>query len=185
MTSDATSSGGNSPGWLPNSIPFSGDWDTFIRALYIVFDRDFKKCFPRYRTFPVWHNRRVDRADKFGFEEGFWHLVTRDERVFNCATRRNEKERLPDLGRASRVPWVRPIIEHEDDPAVLAWDFDEEAGGAKVVRSYIWLKEQDYVVVLERQRKTRGDIFLLITSFHITYEAKRRDLQKRYERRRK
>ena len=68
---------------------------------------------------------------------------------------------------------------------MIAWDFDEEARGAKVIRSYIWFKDQDYVVVLERQQKRKGDVFMLITSFHVTYESKRRDLQNRYERRKK
>jgi hypothetical protein len=53
------------------------------------------------------------------------------------------------------------------------------------VRTYVWLKDHDYVVVLERQQKNKGDVFMLITSFYLDFEAKRRDLQSRYERRRK
>jgi len=40
-------------------------------------------------------------------------------------------------------------------------------------------------VILERQKKDKGDVFMLITSFYSDYEGKRRDLQSRYERRRK
>ena len=54
-----------------------------------------------------------------------------------------------------------------------------------VVRTYVWLKDHDYVVVLERQKKDKGDVFMLITSFLLAFEGKRRDLQSRYERRRK
>ena len=54
-----------------------------------------------------------------------------------------------------------------------------------VIRTYAWLKNYDYVVILERQKKDRGDVFMLITSFHLDFDGKRRDLQSRYERRRK
>ena len=173
------------PGWLPPHIPFNGDWDTFVKALYIIFDRDFKKVWPRFRTFPVWYNRWIDPEDKLHFEEGFWHLVTRDQMVYNRQARRNEKERLPELDRAGRLPWAKPIIEHETAVEILAWDFDDATKWGTVVRTYVWLKNHDYVVVLERQKKDKGDVFMLITSFLLDFEGKRRDLQSRYERRRK
>src|ERR1039458_3967837 len=173
------------PAWLPPFIPFGGDWNVFVRALYIIFERDFKNHWPRFRTFPVWHDRRVDPTDNYGFEEGFWHLVTRDQLVYDRQTRRNEKERLPDLDRAGRLPWAKPIIEHETAIEILAWDFDEATKWGTTVRTYVWLKNHDYVVILERQQKQRGDIFMLVTSFYVDHEAKRRDLQSRYERRRK
>lgn len=53
-----------------------------------------------------------------------------------------------------------------------------------VVRTYIWLKDHDYVVILERQQKRQGVVYMLVTSFHLDFEAKRRDLMSRYERRR-
>jgi hypothetical protein len=173
------------PAWLPPHVPFGGDWNVFVRALYLVFERDFKNRWPRFRTFPVWHDRRV-LPDGSGREESFWHLITRDEFVYDRQTRRSEKQRLPDLDRAGRLPWAKPIIEHETAGEILAWDFDEAAKrGGTVVRTYVWLKDYDYVVILERQKKDKGDIFLLITSFLLDCEGKRRDLQSRYERRRK
>ena len=145
------------PRWLPAAIPFAGDWNAFVTALYAVFTRDFKGTWPRFRACPVWHDRRV-LPDGDGKEEGFWHLVTRDQWVFNLQSRRDEKERLPDLDRASRVPWARPIVEHEADGSVLVWEFDEVANRGPVVRTYVWLKDHDYVVILERQTREKGDI---------------------------
>jgi hypothetical protein len=89
------------------------------------------------------------------------------------------------LDRAGRLPWAKPIIEHETAVEILAWDFDEAPKRGTVVRTYVWLKDHDYVVVLERQKKDKGDVFMLITSFLLAFEGKRRDLQSRYERRRK
>lgn len=182
--SSTTVSGGTPP-WLPPIVPFTGNWDVFIRTLYAIFEIDFKKPWLHFRTFPVWHDRRIDPKDKYGFEEGFWHLVSRDEWVWNPKLRRKEKERLPELDRASRLPWGRPIIEHETVVEVLAWDFDEATKWGTAVRTYIWLKDHDYVVILERRQKNKGDVFILVTSFLVDFEGKRRDLQSRYERRRK
>lgn len=173
------------PAWLPPHIPFGGDWDTFVKALYIVFDKDFKKVWPRFRTCPVWHDHRIESGDRYGFEEGFWHLVSRDEWVWNPKSRRKEKDRLPEFDRAGRLPWARPIIDHEAAVEMLTWDFDQDTNRGTTVRTYVWLKDHDYVVILERQPKQKGDIFMLVTSFFVNFESKRRDLQSRYERRRK
>ena len=170
------------PGWLPAIIPFDGDWKQFVADLYAVFTQDFKEQTPRFRSSPVWHDRRVF-ADGDGKEEGFWHLVTRDQWVWNARTRKNEKERLPELDRGSRLPWARPIIEHESDASVQVWDFDEATKRGNKLRTYVWLKDWDYVVILERQSKDRGDVFMLITSFQLDHEGKRHDLESRYARR--
>jgi hypothetical protein len=170
------------PGWLPAAIPFTGNWQEFVTALYAVFTQDFRQQWPRFRTCPVWHDRRV-LADGDGKEEGFWHLITRDQWVRNHRTRQNEKERLPELERAGKLPWARPIIEHESDPCVQVWDFDEATKRGNKLRTYVWLKDWDYVVILERQAKDKGDIFMLITSFHLDHAGKRHDLESRYARR--
>jgi hypothetical protein len=170
------------PDWLPNPVEYHGDWDSFIRTLYRVFETDFKQGRPRYQNCPIWHDRRIDSEDKFGFEEGFWHLVTRNEWVWNSAKRIKEKQRLPDNDRAARLPWAKPTIDHDSEPEIKVWDF-EEAERSNVVRRYIWLEEYDFVVILEHQTKSFGDIFMLRTAFTVEYEGKRKDLESRYERR--
>jgi hypothetical protein len=171
------------PDWLPDIIPFQGNWDVFVRALYRVFDADFKSGSPRFRNRPLWHDRRILPDDPLGYEEGFWHLVTRDQWRYNHQTRRREKERLPEFDRAARLPWARPITRNETSEPVLAWEFEEASRRGKAIRVYLWLKALDYVVILERQSKRMGDIYMLVTSFLVEHEAKRRDLESRYARR--
>ena len=171
------------PGWLPDPVSFYGNWDSFVRTLYVVFETDFKHGYPRYRSRPIWHDRRVESGDSYGYEEGFWHLVTKDEWVWNSATRHKEKTRLPELDRAARLPWTKPAIDNDSVPEVLTWDFEQNVRNRNVTRTYIWLKQYDFVVVLERQAKRRGDIFMLITSFHVDHGGKRNDLESRYKRR--
>ena len=174
------------PAWLPALLPYTGDWDAFLRTLYTVFSADFRSGTLRFRGCPVWYDRRVATADSQGYEEGFWHLVTRDELIWNQSLRRNEKQRLPDIERARHLPWGRPTIENENVPEVVVWNFDEETRkGKKIVRTYLWIKQWDYAVVLERQEKSRGAIFMLITAFPVDIPAKRIDLESRYNRRKK
>ena len=171
------------PAWLPALLPYQGDWDVFLLALYKVFSLDFKSGTLRFQGRPVWYDRRIDAADSHRYEEGFWHLVTREDRVWNPKLRRQEKQRLPDIERARHLPWGRPAIEHENEPEIVVWNFDEETRKGKLVRTYLWLKRWDYAVVLERQGKAGGDIFMLITAFSVDIQAKRTDLESRYNRR--
>ena len=170
------------PDWLPDIIPFQGDWNAFVRVLYTVFSADFKTGTPRFRSRPLWHDRRIASDCPYQFEEGFWHLVTRDQWVYSRQTRRKEKERLPELDRAARLPWAKPIAQNEDSQELVVWEFEEETRNGKAIRIYLWLKELDYVVILERQAKQMGEVYLLITSFLIDHESKRRDLESRYAR---
>lgn len=173
------------PAWLTAIMPFHGDWTPFVAALYAVFSADFKSRTLRFRGRPVWHNGRVEPDDPYGYEEGFWHLITRDEWVYSPIKRCKEKERLPDIERARHLPWGRPTIEHESEPELLVWDFEEETRRGKVVRTYLWLKDFDYAVILERQSREKGDIFMLITTFLVDAPGKEEDLESRYNRRKK
>ena len=166
-------------------MPYHGDWAPFVKALHALFSIDFKSGTLRFRGCPVWYDRRVLRDDPHGFEEGFWHLVTRDEWVYDPVKRCKEKQRLPEIERARRLPWGRPSIEHETEPELLVWDFEDELKQGKVVRTYLWLKHLDYMVILERQKKERGDIFMLITTFLVDAPGKHANLESRYQRRKK
>jgi hypothetical protein len=174
------------PAWLPDKLDFDGNWERFLSALYAVFTADFKSGSLWFRGCPVWYIQRVITDDNpHGYEEGFWHLVTRNEFVWNPVKRCKEKQRLPDIGRACYLPWGRPTVERETAPEVLVWDFEEELRQGKVVRTYLWLKDFDYLVILERQAKSRGDVFLLITTFLVDAPGKKSNLESKYSRRKK
>ncbi len=49
--------------------------------------------------------------------------------------------------------------------------------------TYLWLSDWAYVVILEKQSKGKGDIYMLVTSFFVDIPAKQKDLQSRYDRR--
>ena len=89
----------------------------------------------------------------------FWHCVS--EGAF-------EPNRTPDLRRCERVPWIRPIVEHEQDATVEVWQHRKN----RDERLYLWLNEE-YLVVLGIRHKH----FMLITAFPTDREHTRKKLR--------
>jgi Protein of unknown function (DUF3800) len=85
-------------------------------------------------------------------------------------------ERIPDFRRAERLKWCLPVIKNYNTPEVTFWKYDH---GNKSIRTYLWLKEHDYVVVME-EREKRGHAFLN-TAFHVDGPSVRRSLEKKFE----
>jgi hypothetical protein len=153
------------PDWLPPMVPVD-PWahNTFDR-LYAVFERDFKDTHPVYGGKVVWYFPEVED----GKEVIFRHLTHREQGFAG--------ERLPDMRRCERLPWVRAIIENSEKPEVLTWDYKEGDGS---IRTYLWLKDFDFLVLM---KKYRDGSRRLITSYLIDYPHKRRKLEKKYQKR--
>jgi len=160
---------GDIPAWLPDIVSVEGTWEDVLSRLYVIFERDIKNGKPRLNGCLVWHDRRREDGDKY--EEGFWHLIQRENRVM--------AERQFDPRRAERLPWCKPTIENTGDSAVLMWDF-EESGGQ--VNTYIWLVHYDYVIILVRfATKKFGNVYKIITAYHIDGDSTRRKFQRKYD----
>jgi hypothetical protein len=166
----------NQPTWLPDFIETNGVWDEVVQRLYCVFERDFKTGRPKWRGLEVWWDSRRDKGDDY--ERGFWHLITFTDQA--------TKERLPDFRRAERLGWCAPTIVHCPDSAVLEWVYIEGNGD---IRNYLWLKDLDYVVIVEKKARTDRntgtwyEITMLITAFYLDGDGSRRRMKKKYEQR--
>jgi len=130
----------NAPDWLPDLLSLSGSGQEIIGRLYEMFERDFNRGHPVFRSVPVWWNRRCLDGDPR--EEGFWHIITKDDAASG--------ERLLDSPRAKRLAWARATIDHAESDDVVVFDYEEGSGR---VRTYLWVNDQDYVVILERQNR--------------------------------
>jgi hypothetical protein len=159
------------PEWLPEEIDTNGSWEEIVARLYAVFVQDFKQGRPHLSGLPVWWDRRLLGGDPH--EEGFWHLVT--------CTDKTTGDRLFDAPRARRLPWCRATIDSSSPPDVLM--FDHEEGNGKV-RTYLWVCEADYVVILQRREKNGKAIaYLLVTAYVLGGASSKRGMQKKYENR--
>lgn len=162
---------GQMPNWLPSIVSVSGQWSRVLKRLYRIFDRDFRQtgCYFEGRTVS-WNRRRLDASP---YEEGFWHLITKYDH--------SQGERLLDPRRAERLPWCKPTIVNSDDEEVKVWCYQEARGK---IRTYVWLENWDYVIVLENRELHGGrSISFLITAFYVEGNSTRRSLQRKYEKR--
>ena len=161
----------NMPHWLPAIVSVNGVWTEVLARLYGVFEADFKRIRLLFDGRPVWWDRRILPGE--AYEEGFWHLITKADL--------NTSARLLDPRRAERLPWCGPVIANSADGAVTVWDFEEANGH---VRTYLWLQEWDYVVVMEKRQQRVSEVAFLITAFHVDGESSRRNLGRKYQSRR-
>ena len=86
-------------------------------------------------------------------------------------------DRLPDLRRSARLPWVRPMMDNCNQPEILAWDYEE---GDRTIKTYVWLKGQDFLVLM---KKYKDGSRRLITSYYVDQPHTRRSLLKKHGKR--
>jgi hypothetical protein len=157
------------PLWLPNILSLDGVWEKTLARLYIIFQQDFiqTQCYFEHRLVR-WDERKLDGR----YEEGFWHVIsTKDYET---------GERIPDYERAKRLPWCAPTIVNSNDGEVKYWDYLESNGG---IRTYLWLEQWDYVVILEKRIQRVGEIVFLITAYYVRGKRTREQLKQKYEQR--
>lgn len=151
------------PAWLPPLLSMSPWNEAVLEHLYSVFKHDFVDSQPVYAGAPVWHFPECER----GKETLFWHMTEHEDPP-------GSGNRNADFRRCERLCWARAVIDHVDDPAVTAWDYEEGKGD---VHTYLWLEDLDYVVILKRYPNGKRR---LLTAFYVAYESKRRNLRARY-----
>jgi len=159
------------PDWLPEIVAIDGAWEVVISILYRIFESDFIETKRRFQGLPVWWDRKCLAGECY--EEGFWHLITKVDG--------EPGERLFQPRRAERLPWCGPAISNSTHEAVIVWDYMEGKRGR--LRTYVWLENLDYVVILERQEKRKGQIAFLVTAFYVEGSSGRRNLEKKYDKR--
>lgn len=159
----------NSDGvWLPPLITleaYYGDWKSYLEAVYDVFKRDFiyDGAMFRNRIISI-KNHPVEQ----GKEASFWHLISEGN---------TEEERIPDIRRCERIPWLKPIIQGVDSEKVKSWPSTRHRDQRSGRRLVLSLPDFSYVVILADRR----DYVLLITAYPVETEHRRRKLRKEYQ----
>jgi len=158
------------PDWLPEIVSINGEWAEVLSRLYKIFEQDFKYTERTFQGILVWWDRQILQGEHY--EEGFWHLITKEQA--------KRKDRLFDPRRAERLPWCGPTISHSNDKSVKVWDFKENNGR---IRTYIWLENWDYVIILQKRRHRKGLLAFLITAFYVDGDSSRRSMRIKFEKR--
>jgi len=158
------------PDWLPPMLTLSGTWENIVSGLYAIFEKDFKQGKPKFQHYMVWWDQSVLSGQHY--EEGFWHLISRYDR--------SSGDRIPDFRRAERLPWCAPVITRSNDSAINVWDYQENRGK---IRTYVWLENWDYCVILEKLRQHVQAVAMLVTAFHVDGPSQRRSLRNKFTKR--
>jgi hypothetical protein len=143
-----------------------GEWCDIISLLYNTFVKDFKETKTYHRGSRIIYNDTI-KKDGLGKEEVFWHVISKKDK--------NSGERLIDYPRAKRLPWAKPLMQSPERPEIKVWQY-REGTSDKGVRTYIWLDNYNYALILQRKK----NVFYWVTAFYVE-DWKRRDLLRRYE----
>ena len=156
--------------WLPAQLLLSGDEQQDLATLYAVFTRDFVQSSPALGGFPIICNHTPVPGKAFG--QTFWHIVSREDQKTG--------QRRFDPARARRLPWCAAVIANAARQDVTVFDYRK---GGSLVRTYLWLHQYDYLVVLQRRNQIKGPAFLLITAYHFDGPWMRKQAQNWYSKR--
>lgn len=145
------------------------DGPTKSRSLLGVFNRDFV-----HSSQPVFMEKPIFPTPK-GVQNNmdilFAHLTT-------VIVDKKEKRREFDMKRSERLHWVRYHLDQRKADDMMVFSVKEPEG----IRTYVYDKAENYVVILEPLRKTAG--YYLLTAYYVEgRDAKRDKFEKKYTRR--
>jgi len=148
--------------WLPNEFIKQKNVTeaTYIQALYRIFTEDFINDPANFRGQKLALKKHPKKDNK---EATFWHMITEGK---------DEMTRTIEYSRASKLPWVKPVILNEAKTEVKVWENIRKSE----TRIVLWLEQKDYVVVLAK----RKGYILPWTAYPVTYSHTRDKLLKEY-----
>ena len=144
---------------------FGGDPAAYIAHLFSIFERDFINSKPQFKGKSVLH----DKANEGGKPRAFNHITTEEDR--------KTKQRGLSLRRCERIGWIKTIIEHADDPAVLVWQREQATKKKWAMRTYLFLEQDDFLVVMQEIKYGH----YLITAIYVDNPVQKQKHLKAYE----
>lgn len=127
------------PDWLEPLVKledFNGDADKYIKRIFAIFERDFVLSKPKFRDKVVLHDKGLDGNKP----RTFVHITTESN---------GKGERILSLRRCERIGWIKAIIEHADDSAILVWEKEQATTKREAIRIYLFMEKQDFLVILQ------------------------------------
>jgi hypothetical protein len=109
------------------------------------------------------HNSKVSGFEEY--PETFVHLITRKSK---------SGHRVFDRNRANRIHWIKCILENHEDEDILCLKHTEGNGA---IRDYYWYEREDFLVIM---KEVTPD-YIIITSFYIDDNYKKKYYRKKYE----
>ena len=111
-------------------------------------------------------------------ERLLWHLTTRDE-IDDKGKKTGT--RYFEMARSVRLHWIKHHIDEIKTQNVDVFSYEDRiAGRGDVIRTYIYDKDEEYVIILEPQRS--GLDYFLITAYHLNEPGGKKQIMKKQKR---
>ena len=146
-------------------------------SLEAVFNRDFQSdaqlCF---RGKPVRPFKTSDGQPALATL--YHHLTTCEE---DSEEGRKTRRRVFEQQRAERLHWVAYHLEERSPERLIIFSYEDRIDGRSVVRTYLYDKEEQYIIILQPYR-TKSEYYLL-TAYYLDRKYAKRQIEKKYKRR--
>lgn len=149
---------------FPDLILFNdylGDFKSYFRAVYTVFENDFIKSQPKYEGLKVSAQKHPE-VD--GIHRTFYHITHEGE---------DEQNREPDIRRMERIRFPKFVIEKNTANEILVW----ENTRGKDTRMLLFNNTEGYIVILTK----RQGYYLFWTAYLVTQQHRKNKLIQEYE----
>ncbi|WP_372756038.1 hypothetical protein [Labilibaculum sp.] len=145
-------------------------------SLMEIFRRDIEDN----ETF-AFRNKKVRPTKKEGepsMQTLFHHLTTRND---EDEKGRKLKSRSFEMHRSLRLHWIKYHIEEmkKENVQIFSYEDRDQVNRKDVIRTYIFDKNENYVIVLEPQR-SKTDYYLL-TAYYINEKKGQKQMKQKYK----
>ncbi len=153
------------PDWLDPELSLRGTLADNYAQLYDIFRQSLFDLTSVIVDGKSVHVDKNKDAIEPAYECSFIHFISRGTGHDNVRT--------IDFERASRIHWIRPILEHYLDVEVKSFWHTRYDGDAL----NLWLYDHDFLVVLKQDRRKTGNV---IVTAHVVERYKKKQLSKQY-----
>jgi len=138
----------------------------------------FKRDVENNNSF-VFRNKRLRPTKKEGepsMQTLFNHLTTKKDVDENG---KKLKSRSFEIHRSIRLHWLRFHVEERKKEKILVFSYEDRIDRKDVIRTYIYNRNEKYVIILEPQR-SKTDYYLL-TAYYLNEKQGLRQMKQKYK----
>jgi len=147
-----------------------------VKSLQGVFKRDIAEN--EFLSFREKRIRPIKKEDgEPAIDTLFHHLTTRIE---DTEEGKKERKSVFEMDRSQRVHWIIHHIEEFSPEKIVVFSYEDRIDRKDVIRTYIYDKEEQYVIILEPQRS--GKDYYLLTAYYLNEKRGKRQIKSKLKR---
>ncbi len=154
-----------------------GQYNEYQRkeSLMRIFKRDIEDN-PNFK-FKKKQIRPTKKEGESPMQTLYHHLTTRDDK-----DEKGKKlgARSFEMARSVRLHWVKVHIEETTKVDVVVFSYEDRVDGKDVIRTYVYNKTSEYVLILEPQKSNQD--YYLLTAYYLNEPGGKKQIEKKLKR---